>query len=52
MSWTRASRAEAAMRHERKYTVISRATRAMKMTRDCAALVVTDEPHEGPIEED
>ena len=40
------------MRQDRKYTVISRATSAMKMTSDWAALLVTDEPQEGPIEED
>ena len=52
MSCTSASSADAAMRHDRKYTVMSRATSAMKMTSDWAALLVTDEPQEGPIEED
>ena len=28
------------------------ATRAMKIAKDCAAFVVTAEPHEGPIEEE
>jgi lipoprotein len=52
ISCRRARSAEAAMRHERKYTVISSATSAMKITSDCAAFVVTDEPQEGPIDED
>ena len=34
MSCTSARSADTAIRHERKYTVISKATRAMKMTSD------------------
>ena len=52
MSCSSASRADAAILHDRKYTVMRSATRAMKIARDCAAFVVPAEPHEGPIEEE